>query len=113
MKQSEFDQLDRLGACFGATEWLTKNSRKSAARLYLECERPDWLLWLFWKLDIPKATRIKIAVHIVRETLVEQSKDYRITPDELARYQQRIEALDTEIENHPDNPERQQKETNA
>lgn len=61
--------------------------------------------------DPYQPNRLKfLALHILRETLVEQSKDYRVTSDELARYQQRIEALDTAINEHPDNPENTKEE---
>lgn len=61
--------------------------------------------------DHYQPNRLKfLALHILRETLVEQSKDYRVTSDELTRYQQRIEALDTAIAQHPDNPENTKEE---
>lgn len=58
--------------------------------------------------------RLKFLVlHILRETLVEQSKDYRVTPDELTRFQQRIAALDTAIAQHPENPENMKEEATS
>jgi hypothetical protein len=47
------EKLRRMGACSEACEWLALVNGRTAARIWKECERGDWMLWLLGRLAGP------------------------------------------------------------
>lgn len=67
--------LRGLGACGEAIDWAaTQPSLRSA---WKNCQRGDWMIWLVWTLNYPKARRIPCAVEIA-STVAHLSKDPRV-----------------------------------
>ena len=46
----EIQQLEKLGACQEAIDWLKNGNFKTFQEAWDKCERGDWMLWLLGKL---------------------------------------------------------------
>ena len=64
--------LDELNACQEAKQWA---AGKTLSQAWVECNRPDWMLWLLGRSSINKKTIATIAVEFA-ETCVHNAKDY-------------------------------------
>jgi len=51
----------KLHACESAMNWLEENKNKTIEELYASCDRGDWLLWLFAKLEIDRKVLVLAA----------------------------------------------------
>jgi len=47
-------------ACESAMNWLEENKNKTIEELYASCDRGDWLLWLFAKLEIDRKVLVLV-----------------------------------------------------
>jgi len=58
-------KMETLNACADALEWIQMNS-SNPEKLWNECERGNWLLWLVSKLDIDRKRLVLAACQCAR-----------------------------------------------
>ena len=64
--------LNKLNACQEAKQWA---AGKTLSQAWVECNRPDWMLWLLGRSSINKKTIATIAVEFA-ESCAHNAKDY-------------------------------------
>lgn len=62
MNRNEFDVLlSRLEACYEARDWLAARPDWTPERIWAECPRGDWLMWLAGQVDIDRRALVLAA----------------------------------------------------
>lgn len=75
MNSVEFQKkLEELNACEEAVKWA---AGKSWHEVYQQCERGDWLLWLFQKTNPNDLRKLTLAKAKCAETVIHLMKDER------------------------------------
>jgi hypothetical protein len=52
---TNLEKLKALGACYDSRDWARSRSGEPARRLYEECSRADWLVWLAARVGVEPA----------------------------------------------------------
>lgn len=59
-------KLQKMNACVPAIEWVKQMNGSNPEKLWNECERGDWMLWLVGKLDIDRKRLVLAACQCAR-----------------------------------------------
>ncbi len=66
MSNSLLSSLEKLGACDPAMEWVGNRCPRKA---WIECNKPDWLLWVLIYLDLTWEFRQALAAILEQQAL--------------------------------------------
>jgi len=94
----------QLHACPEAIKWLTENKKESVKILYNSCDRGDWLLWLFAKLEIDRKVLVLVLCDCAESVLkyIPEGEDRPRVAIETARKWCRGEATLEEVKSAAD-----------
>ena len=69
--------LEKHDACQPSIDWVSSTEYATAAEIWQNCQRPDWMLWIAARFGIDSKLLVRAAVECAK-TALKYTKDQRV-----------------------------------